>query len=59
MAEVINMCKNGHYFLEGVCPHCGEPVVETLELRKGDCIRCGQLCPDGAYACHEPVPVKK
>ncbi len=55
--EMINKCKNGHFYIGDHCPHCGESKVEELEIRDGDCIFCGQLCPDGAYGCQTPDPI--
>lgn len=53
----INKCANSHYFVEEVCPFCGANATEKLEAREGDCVKCGQLCPDGAYGCNEPEPM--
>lgn len=53
----INKCSKGHYFFENVCPFCGENACKKVEVRVGDCIKCGQLCPDGAYACNNPEPM--
>lgn len=54
----ICKCKNGHYYIEKKCPYCGEDKpVELYDRRAGDCIACGQLCPDGAYACNKPSPI--
>ncbi len=60
MEKKISKCKNGHYYQGDTCPHCGEKVaVEEYEQREGDCIACGQLCPDGAYGCNEPSPIEE
>ena len=57
--EKIYKCKNGHYYIGTKCPHCGEEKpVDEYEQRPGDCIACGQLCPDGAYACNTPSPIE-
>lgn len=53
----IYKCKNGHYSIKQLCPICGKNVVECFELRNGDCVACGQLCQDGAYACDKPEPI--
>ena len=55
----IFKCKNGHYFQGNICPFCGESKEEEYPEREGDCILCGQLCPDGGYACNTPMPIKK
>ncbi len=54
----IYVCINKHHYLEGgKCPFCGADYVKVEELRAGDCVKCGQLCPDGAYACNESLPI--
>ena len=53
----IYKCKNDHYFQGEKCPLCGERKVKEYEQRPGDCIYCGHLCPDGAYACNSPTPL--
>jgi ribosomal protein L37AE/L43A len=58
MTYVINKCEKRHYFLKDVCPFCEKRSIGTRELRKGDCVKCGQLCADGAYACYEPSPIR-
>jgi len=55
--KMIRKCEEGHYFLEEKCPYCGKEVKECYEERDGDCIACGQLCPDGGYMCSEPYPI--
>ncbi len=55
----IYVCaEKHHYVTEGRCPFCGKEFVEALELRSGDCVKCGQLCPDGAYACNDSSPIE-
>lgn len=51
-------CANGHYFLEiDRCPFCGDQPSRVVEYRSGDCISCGQLCPEFAYGCDHPRPL--
>ena len=58
MNKSINKCVNLHFWLKGEkCPFCGEPASEQVEYRSGDCIACGQLCPDSGYCCTDPAPV--
>lgn len=53
----INICKNGHYYvLKDYCPLCGETLASVVSYRSGDCIKCGELCPEYAYACKNPDP---
>ena len=60
MSEIttINVCLNKHYFIkQDICPFCGKEKTESVDLRKGDCITCGQLCPKNAYGCNDPSPL--
>lgn len=53
----IKKCKNNHYFLEKICPYCGETHIEIIEYQVGDCISCGKLCPRYAYGCNTVDPI--
>lgn len=56
----IYKCSENHYYVrEDICPFCGKSAVEEIEQRPGDCVECGQLCPDGVYACNNPVPLSE
>lgn len=52
----IYRCTAGHFFLSETCPFCGQSKVQEIEYRSGDCIRCGNLCPEHAYGCNENEP---
>ena len=39
----ISVCKNGHGFFGGVCPRCGEPVIDTFQRI------VGYLVPSNSY----------
>lgn len=54
----INVCSEKHYFLGESCPFCGKSIIENVEYREGDCIACGQLCPEFAYGCDNPSQIK-
>lgn len=53
----IHKCSKGHFFTSNTCPFCGDSTSTPLEVREGDCVKCGQLCADGTYACNEPEPL--
>ena len=59
---MLYKCSNDHWFTSKskgmICPYCGERAIKSVEQRIGDCIRCSALCPDGAYACSEPVELE-
>ena len=57
--EVLKIfkCRNGHYFKTNICPYCGGAIEKVFEQKDGDCINCGQLCPEEAYCCNNPVPL--
>ena len=56
---LIHRCKNGHHYInKEICPYCDEASQNTFEYRQGDCIHCGQLCPEYAYACNDFKPIK-
>lgn len=58
MDKSIKKCANMHFWIKGeMCPVCGTMFVELVEYRNGDCIACGQLCPDGGYCCTDPAPI--
>jgi hypothetical protein len=55
----IYKCKNGHHFInDEICPYCNEPFEKKIEYQRGDCIFCGQLCPNYAYGCNHPNPIE-
>lgn len=55
----IYMCSNEHHFLsDKECPFCSEKPIKEIEYREGDCIHCGLLCPEYAYGCANPKPIK-
>jgi len=54
----ISICQNNHYFFGDIkCPICGKVSEKSVEYREGDCVFCGKLCPEHAYACTEPSPI--
>lgn len=55
--EKILKCNNAHYFIGEKCPICGEDAIEEFQKNEGDCVACGQLCPEGGYACATPQPI--
>lgn len=60
IVDQILRCPNGHYFVEtSQCPHCGAEACDAFELREGDCVYCGELCPGYAYGCTLPTPLSK
>lgn len=54
----INKCENGHYFTSTECKFCKGKIVEQIDAQEGDCIICGQLCPEYAYCCSLPKEEK-
>ena len=53
----LHLCKEGHFFIESVCPWCGQAPSKEEEYREGDCVACGFLCPGSAYGCDGPRPI--
>ena len=58
MSSNIKKCAKMHFWIKGEkCPFCGGVCVEQVEYRSGDCISCGQLCPESGYCCTDPAPL--
>ncbi len=64
MNKPIHVCSNNHYFYVSkndentACPFCNEKSIRMVEYRAGDCIACGNLCPEYAYGCTDSKPLK-
>lgn len=44
-----------HYFIDSnICLYCHEKAIKFIVAKSGDCIDCGQLCPENAYCCNIP-----
>ena len=55
----IYECPNKHFFVSKTCPFCDSKPVKEHEYRPGDCVSCGNLCPENAYGCNEPCPIEE
>lgn len=59
-SKKIYKCENSHYSTnDSKCKHCGGKIIAVIEARYGDCVACGQLCPENAYCCDIPKEKNK